>query len=54
MSLSVLKPQVTAAGITPNPVNMNSKATLTVQVMEQAVILDSEAIFANEFMSGEV
>lgn len=54
MSLSVLKPDVSAAVLSPTPAIMNGKVTLTVTVTEKNVILEAETITAGEFYSGEV
>lgn len=53
-SITVQRPVVTAATLTPNPVGFNGAVRLSVTVIDQAVILEPTYFYAGEVSCGEV
>lgn len=53
-SITVLRPVVTAATLTPNPVAFNGVVRLSVTVVDQAVVLEPTYFYAGEVFCGEV
>lgn len=47
-------PKIVSASFTPNPVNINTAMLLSVEVIEETVILTPVWFQANEIYSGEV
>ena len=54
MDYQITIPEISAAAITPNPVDMNRQATLTVTVTERIIQLQPEIYYSGDLYSGEV
>ena len=51
---SILIPEIMVASFSANPVYMNSKTVLSVEVTEKTIILEPELLYSGEIYSGEV
>lgn len=52
-SIQYTFPAVTAAVLSPNPVDINTPVLLQLTVVEQTVTLESEKLYSGEIYSGE-
>ena len=51
---SILIPEITVASFSANPVGMNRKTVLSVEVTEKTIILKPAFFYSGEIYSGEV
>lgn len=54
MSYQVQIPVVKTASITPNPVDFNTKFTLSVSVVEETITLEPYYYYSGDVYAGEV
>lgn len=51
--LTLLTPSIDAANLTPNPVSINARITLSITVTEKTIYLEPAFFYAGEVFSGE-